>query len=295
MVQVAVVITVLNEAENIQQLIAALQSQTLKAKEMVIVDGGSTDGTWEKLKLMRSIKSYLHPGNRSQGRNFSVSKTTSPIIAFTDAGCLPHPNWLQELVKPFAKKDVQVVSGYYHGVPKTAFEACLIPYVLVMPDRIPEQFLPSSRSMAMRRSMWNKSGGFNPKFDPSEDFELANRLQKMGIKFVFAPQAIVDWQPRKNLQQAAWMFLSFAIGDVRAGILRPKVKLLAIRYYLFCFLVFLTPWTWVLVGPYLVWAVAKNYKYVKKWQAVFWLPVLQLTADIMVLFGTIVGLLSNIK
>ncbi len=295
MAQVAIVITVLNEIENIDGLLSALQSQTLKPREIVIVDGGSVDGTWEKLQQLRPVKSYLCKGNRSQGRNFGVSKTSSPIIAFTDAGCLPHPNWLAELIKPLAKKEWQVVSGYYQGVPKTVFEACLVPYVLVTPDRIPDQFLPSSRSMAMRRGIWNKSGGFNPKVDPSEDFELANRLQKMGIHFFFARDAVVDWRPRKNLQQAAWMFLSFAIGDIHAGILRPKVKLLAIRYYLFCFLVFITPWTWVVVGPYLVWAIAKNYKYVKKWQAMFWLPILQVTADIMVLFGTVVGLLSKQK
>ena len=87
--------------------------------------------------------------------------------------------------------------------------------------------------------------------------------------------------------------MRFAIGDAQAGILRPKVKFLALRFYIFFFLLFLNPWSWLLLVPYLIWSVAKNYKYVRHWQALFWLPVLQLTADIMVLFGTVVGLLSR--
>ncbi len=39
----------------------------------------------------------------------------------------------------------------------------------------------------------------------------------------------------------------------------------------------------------------KNYKYVKDIRAVFWLPILQIVSDIMVLFGSVVGLLSGTK
>jgi cellulose synthase/poly-beta-1,6-N-acetylglucosamine synthase-like glycosyltransferase len=90
------------------------------------------------------------------------------------------------------------------------------------------------------------------------------------------------------------MFLRFAIGDAQAGIFRPKVKYLILRYYVFLFLTFINRDVWYLAIPYLLWAIAKNYKYVKDIRAIFWLPILQLTADIMVIFGTIVGLLSRL-
>ena len=115
----------------------------------------------------------------------------------------------------------------------------------------------------------------------------------MGIRFVFAQNAVVGWYPRKDLKQAAWMFFKFAATDIHAGVVRPKVKLLAIRYYVFIFLVFLYWPLFSLLFGYLVWAVAKNYKYVGDWRAIYWLPVLQLTADICVLLGTIAGLLSR--
>ena len=291
--KVSVVITVFNEQDSLQLLLDALSRQTLKPFEIIIVDGGSTDDTWAILQKNKTIRSYKKPGNRSVGRNFGVSRSISPIIAFTDAGCIPDPTWLAEIVKPFSSQSTQVVSGYYRGLPQNTFQACLVLYVLVPPDKaVKTEFFPSTRSMALRKSVWLKH-----KFDESlwhnEDYAYAHTLKKSGFNFIFAPKAMVSWIPRKNLKQAAWMFTRFAIGDIQAGILRPQVKILAIRYLAFIYLFFLTPYVLVLVPVYLVWSILKNYKYVRDPRAIFWLPVLQITADLSVLFGSLVGLISK--
>ncbi|MEK7064714.1 MAG: glycosyltransferase [Patescibacteria group bacterium] len=311
MAKVAVIVTVLNEIEDIKFLINSLIKQT---KEIVIVDGGSTDGTWEYLQKQKRIRAFQKISNRSVGRNFGMSKTKADIICFTDAGCIPKSNWLEELIKPFNKKHpspgqrpersenlgegqgvryggVDVVSGYYKGLPHNVFEKCLVPYVLVMPDQIGSEFYPSTRSMAMRKGV----GLFDEKLSHNEDYAFAVALKKKGVEFYFAPNAVVGWLPRKNLRQAAWMFLRFAIGDAQAGLLRSKVKLLFLRYYVFFFLVFINYRFVLLAIPYLIWSIFKNFKYVKDIRAIYWLPTLQITADIMVMFGTIVGLLSRIK
>jgi hypothetical protein len=49
----------------------------------------------------------------------------------------------------------------------------------------------------------------------------------------------------------------------------------------------------VAILAYLIWSVSKNFRYVNKIGAVFWLPVLQVTADLSVIFGTIVGFLAK--
>ena len=184
---------------------------------------------------------------------------------------------------------MRVVSGYYRGLPQNIFEKCLIPYVLVMPDQIPVEFFPSTRSMAICKGL----GLFDEKLSHNEDYAFAHSLKKHGINFYFAQTAVVGWLPRQSLKSAAWMFLRFAIGDAQAGIFRPKVKFLAVRYYLFFFLFFVSHWFGLLAIPYLFWAIFKNYQYVRDIRAFFWLPVLQLTADTTVLFGTLVGLLSR--
>ncbi len=296
MAKVAVVVTVLNEQATIKSLLDSLLGQTSKPTEIIIVDGGSTDGTYRtnrSYKTYKQLKFIQKPGNRSVGRNWGVANTKSPIIAFTDAGCIPHSDWLEQLIKPFDKPETQVVSGYYEGQAKNVFQKCLIPYVLVMPDKIGSEFLPATRSMAITRTAWNISGGFDENLWHNEDYAFATKLKKMDLKISFAQNAVVTWIPRQNLRQAAWMFLRFAIGDMQAGIIRPKVKLLTVRYYVFFFLFFLNHWALLLAIPYLIWAIIKNYKYVRDIRAIFWLPVLQITADVCVLFGSAVGLLSR--
>jgi len=304
--QSAVVVTVFNEQETVEELIRSLQNQTTPPREVVIVDGGSTDNTWKilqaKAKTWRPLRVFRQPGNRSIGRNWGVAQTTSPIIAFTDAGCIPEPTWLEELTQGFSDPNIHVISGYYKGLYKNIFQKCLIPYVLVMPDKaLSSEFFPSTRSMAIRRKLWNQSGGFEVSLSHNEDYAYSHWLKKMGAVFYFAPKAIVGWMPRKNLKQAAWMFMRFAIGDIQAGLIRPKVKALALRYILFIYFVFLSlelrflmPLLCTLIIAYLTWAVVKNFRYVKDIRALFWLPVLQITADLSVLSGTLIGMMSRV-
>jgi glycosyltransferase involved in cell wall biosynthesis len=46
---VSIVVTELNEAQEIARVVTSLLAQQPAAAEVVIVDGGSTDGTWEWL------------------------------------------------------------------------------------------------------------------------------------------------------------------------------------------------------------------------------------------------------
>jgi cellulose synthase/poly-beta-1,6-N-acetylglucosamine synthase-like glycosyltransferase len=268
-----------------------------------MVDGGSADETLSLLKKYSQkhslVKVFQAPGNRAVGRNFGVSKAGGKIIAFTDSGCIPRADWLEKLVRPFSDPAVKIVSGYYRGLAKNIFQKCLVPYVLVMPDAAGKtEFFPATRSMAIRKGVFQNSGGFDDNLYHNEDYAFAHKLKTLGFTFYFAPDAVVDWEPRKNLRSAAWMFMRFAIGDIQAGIYRPKVKLLAIRYLIFLFLIFLAleipELFWLvgfLAGVYIIWSISKNFRYVKDIRAFYWLPVIQITADISVLFGTIMGLL----
>ena len=58
---VSVAATVLNERDDIDSLITTLAGQTLAPAEIIIVDGGSTDGTWERLEAARAQYPNLVP------------------------------------------------------------------------------------------------------------------------------------------------------------------------------------------------------------------------------------------
>jgi len=301
-VKVSLVVTVLNEEKTIDLFLDSLLGQKLKPDEIIIVDGGSTDLTWKKLTLRKKkIKLFLKKGNRAIGRNFGVKKAQNSLIAFTDAGCLARPNWLKEIVKPFSDPKVEVVAGYYGSRAMTAFEKCVVPFALVMPDRIDQRtFLPSSRSMAVKKKFYLKNGGFSEDFPDNEDYVFASRLKKNQVKIVFCPLAIVDWLPRSSLKGFWTMIYRFARGDAQAGL--RKVKVFGVYWRYIFFLLFFTSGLifnelmktfLVLFFFYLLFSVRKNYRYVKNYEAFFWLPVLQIVSDLAVMSGSLRGFLKR--
>lgn len=309
--KISLISTILNEEKTIERFLDSIILQSHKPDEIILVDGGSRDGTISNVKSQISnyklqkmkILVLSKKGNRAVGRNEAIKYAKGDIILSADAGCILYKDWIKNIIEPFKDESVDVVAGYYKGNAQTVFQECLIPYVLVMPDKIdPNNFLPASRTMAFRKSIWKEIGGFPEKYSHNEDYVFAKELKKREVKIVFKKNAIVYWLPRKNLKEAFIMFFRFAYGDAEARIFRPKVGLLFARYLLiFClFLLALIPryksFTLLIVLlflGYIFWSINKNYRYVKKLKAMFFLPIIQFTADIAVLSGSLFGILRS--
>lgn len=306
--KVSFIATVYNEELTIADLLQSLLSQSRLPDEILIADGGSSDNTLSVISNFQfrisnrriEFKLIVKNGNRSVGRNEAIKKATGDIIACSDAGCILDKDWLRNIIGPFKTSKVDVVAGYYKGKPKSIFQECLIPYVLVMEDQVnSRKFLPASRSMAFRKSIWKKAGGFPEEFSNNEDYVFAKTLNKINANIVFEKNAIIYWMPRDDIKNAFIMFYRFAKGDAQSHVLRFKVLMLFVRYIIglllvACFLVsksyLILNALYLILMAYIFWSVIKNYGYIKRWQAIFILPVLQFTSDIAVIIGTIIGL-----
>lgn len=307
--KISFIATVLNEEKTINLLLNSIYSQTRKPDEIIIVDAKSKDNTvfeikkfinfLTKRKSKIKIKIFLKKGNRSVGRNLAIEKAIGEIIVCSDAGCILDKNWVRKINDHFRNEQIDVVAGYYRGLPKSIFQEALVPYVLVMSDKVNSKtFLPSSRSMGFRKSVWKKVGGFPEKFSKNEDYVFANKLKNEKFKIIFSKSAVVYWIPRENIKDAFSMFFNFAEGDTESGILRPKVTFLFIRYligfwilmfYFVLKLPFILNSIYVILILYIYWSIFKNYRYVKKIKAIFYLPLIQFIADFAIILGTIAG------
>lgn len=309
--KVSLITTVLNEESSIEYFLYSVLFLSKKPDELIIVDGGSTDKTVDKALdfisrsgLNKHFKTEIiikEGANRSEGRNLAIQRAKFEVIAITDAGCELDAKWLKNITAPFVYKKIDVVAGYYKAKTDGIFEKCVAPYVLVMPDKVdPKNFLPSSRSMAIRKKSFLKFGGFPENFPDNEDYVFANTLKNGKANIYFCSEAIVFWHPRSNLRAFWRMIFRFARGDAKAGLRRFKVATIFFRYlFLFIFLAFclifysLTPFFLFAIFLYLFWAVLKNYKYVKDLRAIFLLPILQITSDIAIIFGSMEGSIVN--
>jgi glycosyltransferase involved in cell wall biosynthesis len=298
---ISICITVFNEAKTIDRLLDALTAQTFPADEIIIVDGGSTDQTLSVLKqfakTLPRIEVFQVKGNRSVGRNAAIKRAKNDWIAITDAGCIPHQNWLEEMAKVQQKSRALVIAGYYDALAINSLQEAMVPYVFVMPDKVNEaNFLPATRSMLLHKTIWEKIGGFDESLSDNEDYAFANKI-KVITSISFAKAAKVSWLPRNTLQQFYVMLFRFARGDIKAGLIRPKVIFIFARYATGLGILL---WLWsatdltnallfalAVILLYSIWAITKNLRYVPNgW---YWLPVLQLTADAAVMIGSIAG------
>lgn len=305
--KISLVITVFNEAKKIEELLYSVAAQTRLPDEIIITDAGSTDHTVAIVKRFEQkidtpIHIIIQKGNRSVGRNTAIKKAQYEWIAITDAGCTLDSKWLQELESCQFESNAQVVAGNQMGAPQNDFQKAVVPYVLVMQDKIDEEtYLPATRSVLLNKMVWKKLKGFDESLVVSEDFSFFKTAKENEISFSICKKAIIYWIPRNTLFEFFLMIYAFAKGDQIAQMIRPKVFLLFLRYVagsIFFYFYFLfqnkNMLAFLVIGffMYLVWSIKKNKKYVGS--AWYFLPLLQITADIAVISGTIHGVLHNI-
>jgi glycosyltransferase involved in cell wall biosynthesis len=236
----ALIVTVLDEADTIDALLESIAAQTCSPDEVVVVDGGSRDGTWARLESW-TARLPLHliraPGaGIARGRNLAIEAASASVIAVTDAGVRLEPDWLAQLHATLTD-DVDVVSGFFEADPRTAFERAMGATVLPsLADIDPATFLPSSRSVLFRRAAWSAVGGYPEWLDYCEDLVFDLALQHAGHGFGFAPAARVWFRPRGSLTAFFRQYYRYARGDGKADLFRRRH---AIRYAVYAALAFL--------------------------------------------------------
>lgn len=298
MAKVAVIVTILNEEKTLPALFAALERQSLLPDQVIISDGGSTDGSQSLLKNWHpkfEYKYIVRPGNRSIGRNAAIESTNCELIAITDAGCVPEKKWLEMLVNTIEDERADVVAGYYKAKSRNAFEEAASAYMLVMPENVDaNNFLPATRSMMILRRVWSRAGKFPIKFSHNEDYVFAKKLQSINAKFSFSREAVVLWSPPLTWNQFLKQIGRFAYGDTNAGIIRPKVISLYLRWLLFIGSMVLNFWVGCfLLALYSIWAILKNSKHVHHIEKIWILPGMQISSDIIVMIFSILGMLNQ--
>jgi len=230
---ITLITTVLNEGDNIHHLLNSLLRQTRPPDEIIIVDGGSSDNTVEILRRYQDklpLRVIVQAGcNISQGRNVAIRAAQGDMLAFTDAGVRLTETWLEHITQPLLDNSgVNVVAGFFKADPQTLFEAAMGATVLPLVDEIdPATFLPSSRSVAVRKSAAQQVQGYPEWLDYCEDLVFDMRLRQTQPPFVFAPDALVYFRPRGAMQAYFKQYYRYARGDGKADLWRKRH---AIRY-----------------------------------------------------------------
>jgi GT2 family glycosyltransferase len=220
-----VVVTVRNEAASVPDLLRSLDAQLDPPAETIVVDGGSTDETFDLLVAAAGRRPGLRvlraPGaNISQGRNQGIGAATTALVATTDAGTTLAPDWLAQLVGALEREPpADVAVGFFRPAGHTRFERALSTIVLPHPSEVSAASpVTSARSLAFRRDRWAEVGGFPEWLDHCEDVVFGRSLRDAGAVFRFVPEAEVTWSARPHLGAFFRQYFLYARGDGRAAL-----------------------------------------------------------------------------
>jgi len=193
---VCVVVAAFNAEATIRDCVDSVLSQNYPSDrfELVVVDNASRDRTADVLHAYDTKLRVLHERTRgaAAARNAGVAAARGELVAFVDADCVAHKDWLRNIVRPFAEGGDWIVGGRIAarepGNPIERFGdrihdnsksiAARPPYVITM-------------NCCLSLDVLRTLGGFDERFLRSQDVDLSYRAVQAGYRFVYRDDAIV--------------------------------------------------------------------------------------------------------
>lgn len=240
--KVSLIATVKDAGPFIGEFLGSVAAQTRQPDEIVIVDGGSTDGTVEALRAAGGVTLIQEPGaNISRGRALAIASATHDVIAVSDADCVLEPDWLWRLAG-LIEDGADVAMGFYRPIVQNFFQACSAAVHLPDPRELDEaKFMPSSRSVAFKRQAYLSAGGYPEWLAIGEDMYLNHRWRQTGMRMRLDTEAVANWRVRPTLSSTWKQYFGYARGDAIAGMWPKRHALRFATYGTAVVLCFSTP------------------------------------------------------
>ena len=195
-----------NSAKTIERCVNSILAQTRLPDEYIFVDGGSTDGTLEKLQKFcdilekHNVRTLIRPQIRKEGEagipsawNQAIAFAKGDIIALLNSDDWYEPETIDYVCKRFeASPDLEILSGPVKmrdadGAPTLVLRPqCPCLSQILMPLKHPACFIS--------RKLYKRAGLYDTNFKISSDYEFICRCQKCQAKIEYFDNCLVNME-----------------------------------------------------------------------------------------------------
>lgn len=199
---------VYNTGTYVEAAVRSILVQTLRDFELIIIDDGSTDGAGEQLQQLAAqdprIRLTCRPNTGyTRALQEALTYARAPLIARMDSDDLSHPQRLEkQLAFLDAHPDIAVVGTAWNLLrpnntrhPPSDND---IATFRAGPDAVATRLAQGHNiiahpSVVFRRAAFDAAGGYEPAYEPAEDFECWLRMSRTQ-RLAVLPEILIDYR-----------------------------------------------------------------------------------------------------
>ncbi len=199
--RISVITVCYNAGPHIDETIRSVVVQDHRDIEHIVIDGGSTDGTQERIERYRELIAHIVSGpDRGvyDAMNKGLALATGEIIVFVNAGdMIASRNALSYMAKAFEGSDAEAIYGDAYMVDPMDIRVVRRFWKGGEYDRLRFRrgWMPPHLGTYIRKSVYDRFGNFNEDLKVSADYELLFRfMYKHRIRVKYIPKVLVRFR-----------------------------------------------------------------------------------------------------
>ncbi|MDE5642841.1 MAG: glycosyltransferase [Muribaculaceae bacterium] len=229
----SVIIPVYNRIDEVSELLASLESQTVRNFEVIIVEDGSTEPCRQQVEeaVSRGLDAkYYYKSNegRSIARNYGMERASGDYFVFFDSDCVIPSEYFATLEKALSANALDCFGG-----PDSAHESFsdtqkAINYSMtsflttggIRGGKVQlEKFTPRTFNMGFSRKVYERVGGFREMF--SEDIDMSKRILHEGFSIGLLREVPVWHKRRVDFKKFFRQVYVFGMSRITLRLLYP--------------------------------------------------------------------------
>lgn len=217
---ISIIIPTLNEEKYLPKLLDSLKRQSYKNFEVIVVDASKNNKTKKAAKAWKIVKYFKSAKkNISYQKNLGAKKAKGSWLLFLDADMtLPDRNFLKKL------SQISAVAVCFPVKVKQTLETKKDKAFQKIYNLSASLSMGSRGAQAIKKDVFKKIHGFNPKLIIAEDVDLIRRARKHG-RVVWAGSMVVNEDPRRYKKEGYFKIsLDYLIDGIMAVALRRTRK-----------------------------------------------------------------------